>query len=449
MRCVTSVSASRSPTGSIRNSGVPASTCTLRATKTSRTRPLTGARMAISIFIASTTARRVPTSTTSSGATSTPTTSAAAGSSDDAGVVTGEAVGDAVDLDQVVAALGRGHDVEAALADREAAPASPQPFDVDHRHHAVELDLVAGQPDAAGPRPGTTARRAAARPRDRSRCSSWGRPRLAQPRNAARSRAAWSSLASRAAATRATSASRVGRCSSAAVSRSSHAVSTRRREPPARPRRSRRNDLLVVPPSHRARWSAQRPVQPGERLVTVAAVGDDLGDHRVVLGRDHVTLGHAGVDPDPRPDGEGQGLDGARGRRERALGVLGVEPSLDGVPGGRRRIPFQPATAGDVDLQLDQVEPGRQLGDRVLHLEPGVHLEERELPLGRLEEELDRPGVLVSGGDGKTDGGGPQFAILVGRRARCTGTPRSPSGCAAACCSRGRPPPTPCRACRR
>ena len=79
MRSVTGTSASASPTGSIRNSGVPASTCTFRATKTSRTRPPTGAEMAISIFIASTTARRAPASTTSSGATSTPTTSAAAG----------------------------------------------------------------------------------------------------------------------------------------------------------------------------------------------------------------------------------------------------------------------------------------------------------------------------------------------------------------------------------
>ena len=63
----------------MRNNGAPASTCTLRATKTSRTRPLTGAEMAISIFIASTTARRLPASTMSSGATSTPTTRAAAG----------------------------------------------------------------------------------------------------------------------------------------------------------------------------------------------------------------------------------------------------------------------------------------------------------------------------------------------------------------------------------
>ena len=79
MRSLASLSAPPSPSGSIRNSGVPAATCTFVVTKTSRTRPPSGEEMAISIFIASTTARRVPASTMSSGATSTPTTSAAAG----------------------------------------------------------------------------------------------------------------------------------------------------------------------------------------------------------------------------------------------------------------------------------------------------------------------------------------------------------------------------------
>ena len=136
--------------GSIRNSGVPASTCTLRVTKTSRTRPLTGAGMAISIFIASTTARRSP------------------------------------DLDDVVRARRRRRrrarppgpgrcrrrrgrsggrrrrprsrwslpcvdettTVKRAPADRQPAAGPPQPLDVDDRRDAVELDLVARRADA-------------------------------------------------------------------------------------------------------------------------------------------------------------------------------------------------------------------------------------------------------------------------------------------------------------
>ena len=57
--------------------------------------------------------------------------------------------------------------------------------------------------------------------------------------------------------------------------------------------------------------------------------------------------------------------------------------------------------AGDEDLQLDQVEAGGDLGDRVLDLQPGVDLEEREDLLIRLVEVLDGAGAAVSGGADK------------------------------------------------
>ena len=155
-------------------------------------------------------------------------------------------------------------------------------------------------------------------------------------------------------------------------------------------------------------------MQASERLVTGAPVGDELGDHRVVLRRDDVTLGDARVDPEPRPHGKRQRLDGPRCGGERSLRILGVEPGLDGVAGGRRRIAFESSATGDVDLQLDQVEPGRQLGDRVLHLEAGVDLQEREALLGRLVQELDGAGVLVLGGFGEANSRGTELAILLG-----------------------------------
>ncbi len=46
-----------------------------------------------------------------------------------------------------------------------------------------------------------------------------------------------------------------------------------------------------------------RAAQARQRLLPVTSVGDDLGDHRVELGRDGVALAHARVDPDPRPGG--------------------------------------------------------------------------------------------------------------------------------------------------
>ena len=45
------------------------------------------------------------------------------------------------------------------------------------------------------------------------------------------------------------------------------------------------------------------------------------------------------------------------------------------------------------DLPCDEVEAGHQLGDPVLHLEPGVHLEEVVVALG-VEQELDRRGAV-------------------------------------------------------
>ena len=45
----------------------------------------------------------------------------------------------------------------------------------------------------------------------------------------------------------------------------------------------------------------------------------------------------------------------------------------------------QRLAGGDAQLQLDEVEAGDQLGDRVLDLQAGVHLQEEELvgPVGR------------------------------------------------------------------
>jgi hypothetical protein len=113
---------------------------------------------------------------------------------------------------------------------------------------------------------------------------------------------------------------------------------------------------------------ACRAAQPGQRLVAVAAVGDDLGDHRVEVGGDRVALADAGVDPDAGAGGQVEQRDAAGGRREVAVGVLGGQPGLDGVarlggPGAGQR----PA-GGHVQLGLDEVHAGGELGDRVLDL---------------------------------------------------------------------------------
>ena len=158
-----------------------------------------------------------------------------------------------------------------------------------------------------------------------------------------------------------------------------------------------------------------RPAQPRQGLVTVAAVGDDLGDHRVEVGGDRVALSDARVDPDARTGGEVEQRDTSRGGGEVTVGVLGVEPRLDGVAPLDRTRSLQATAVRDVDLQLDEVRVGRRLGDRVLHLEAGVHLEEGEELLGRVVEELDGPGPRVADRHREPFGRGAHLGCLVGR----------------------------------
>ena len=72
-------------------------------------------------------------------------------------------------------------------------------------------------------------------------------------------------------------------------------------------------------------------------------------------------------------------------RQEAAEGVLGVDARLDGVPVDVHVVlcERQLLAGGDPQLELDEVERMARdettIGDRVLHLEPRVHLEEVRL----------------------------------------------------------------------
>ena len=89
------------------------------------------------------------------------------------------------------------------------------------------------------------------------------------------------------------------------------------------------------------------------------------------LRRDLVADGHPGVHPDAGAAGQRQVLDPTGGRGEALLRVLGGEPGLDGVPAPERRLGSdvgRPPAQGHVQLQLDDVDAGGRLGDRVLDL---------------------------------------------------------------------------------
>ena len=60
-------------------------------------------------------------------------------------------------------------------------------------------------------------------------------------------------------------------------------------------------------------------------------------------------------------------------------GVLGVQADLDRVAArARRAVEVERPALGDAQLQRDQVDAEDGLGDRVLDLEAGVHLQEEK-----------------------------------------------------------------------
>ncbi len=66
---------------------------------------------------------------------------------------------------------------------------------------------------------------------------------------------------------------------------------------------------------------------------------------------------------------------------------------------------------------LHEIEPGDQLGDGMLHLQAGIHLQEVEVPVA-IEHELDRPGRAIPGGSSERDGRLPHPHAKFGTNGR-------------------------------
>ena len=152
--------------------------------------------------------------------------------------------------------------------------------------------------------------------------------------------------------------------------------------------------------------SPQRGHERADRGVARRPVGDHLGDERVVVGRHGRTGLDAAVDAHARVGGDLEPGERAGRRSVRVGRILRGQPGLDGVavePSLERRR-RQGGSLGDGKLELDEIEPGDELGHRVLDLQPGVHLEKPEAAVG-FEEELDGSRPDVADGAGGGDGG--------------------------------------------
>ena len=142
----------------------------------------------------------------------------------------------------------------------------------------------------------------------------------------------------------------------------------------------------------------------------------------------------------PPPAGIGSMGNPSDRRQEVTIRILGVEPGLDRRTGhphvslGQK--PKAPRRRGDPDHLGHEVEPGDQLGHRVLDLQARVHLEEVEASI-RPHDELDGPGQIVADrARARATACAPISARGARRRPPATAPPRRSSGLPARCSRR-------------
>ena len=177
---------------------------------------------------------------------------------------------------------------------------------------------------------------------------------------------------------------------------------------PALMRHQRRQERDVVADAL-DREGVEGPGLRVDRLQPRRRVGDQLGDHGIVVDRDLAALVDAGVVAHRYPVGAALLRrpvgDEAAGRGQEVAGrILGVDAAFHrpAVEPDLRLGDAQRLARRNPDHLLDEVDAGDHLGDRMLDLQPGVHLEEIEglvLP----GDELDGAGRVVADRLGQRD----------------------------------------------
>ena len=115
-----------------------------------------------------------------------------------------------------------------------------------------------------------------------------------------------------------------------------------------------------------------------ESILAARSGDDELGQQRVERAADHVAGRHAAVDADAGAAGHAQDVDGSGGGEEAESWVLAVDAELEGMAVGNWVGVVDRAALGNAELLAHEVDPGDLLGDRVLDLQAGVDLEERD-----------------------------------------------------------------------
>src|SRR6266545_3521041 len=97
---------------------------------------------------------------------------------------------------------------------------------------------------------------------------------------------------------------------------------------------------------------AERTLEASNCFFSGLAISNDLRDHCVKISGNDVSFSHASIDAYTRPRQNSEPFDGAWSRSKTIVGVLRIQPHLDRMAGSLGRIPFQPAAACNVNLQL-------------------------------------------------------------------------------------------------
>ena len=159
-------------------------------------------------------------------------------------------------------------------------------------------------------------------------------------------------------------------------------------------------------------------LQLGHRFGAVAAGDDELGDHRVVVRRHLAAARHPGLDA--RIGRELHLGEQAGAGLELARRVFGIQAHLDGGASRGGHLQREVVTTGQLHHPGHQVDAGDLLGHAVLHLQPGVHLQEVEGAGVGVQHVLHRAGRAVGHGaaqaQGRVDQRGARFGRQVGGR---------------------------------
>ena len=185
---------------------------------------------------------------------------------------------------------------------------------------------------------------------------------------------------------------------------------------------------------------AQRAASARQRGGPVRTPHHHLAQQRVIERRHRAAGLHPRVDAYPGAGWEHDSVQATRARREAVVRILGVDPQFERAAVGSHLVlrECQPLARGDPQLLGDQVDAGDQLGDRVLHLDPGVHLDEEELAAVGVDQELNRAGAAIADRRAQRRPPPRTAARACRRPAAAPAPPRAPSGAGAAASSRAR-----------